>query len=230
MISTKHKAIFIHIPKVAGQSIETLFLEDLGLNWDTRQELLLRKKKRDEPGPHRLAHLKAKDYVGLGYLEVSKYEEYFSFSFVRNPYSRVISLYNYLGYSKIISFSAFIKNVLSEKVREDHFFFRPQYDYLYSDDGKLLVDFVGKLERIAEDFKYVLEKVGIKGKNLPHINKPEKGVKRGIASLLTTPSLLKDLQLKRLFSQKKVSELSEDQKEDIYHIYTKDFENFGYEK
>jgi len=230
MISTKHKTIFVHIPKVAGQSIETLFLEDLGLNWDTRQALLLRKKKSDEPGPHRLAHLKAKDYVGLGYLEASKYEEYFSFSFVRNPYSRVMSLYNYLGYSRIISFSAFINSVLSKKVREDHFFFRPQYDYLYCDNGKLWVDFVGKLEHISEDIEYVMEKVGLEGKNLPHINKSEKGLKRGITSLITTPSLLKDIQLKRLFSQKKVSELSEDQKEGIYLIYKKDFEHFGYEK
>jgi Sulfotransferase family len=230
MISTKHRTIFVHIPKAAGQSIETLFLEDLGLNWDTRQELLLRKKKSDEPGPHRLAHLKAKDYVGLGYLEAPKYEEFFSFSFVRNPYSRVISLYNYLGYAKIISISAFIKNVLSKKVKEDHFFFRPQYDYLYSDEGKLLVDFVGKLENISEDIEYVLKKSGIENKNLPHINKSEKNLKRGITSLINKPSLLKHLQLKRLFSQQKVSELSEDQKDGIYHIYTKDFEYFGYEK
>ncbi|RLD30825.1 MAG: hypothetical protein DRI70_00010 [Bacteroidetes bacterium] len=230
MISTKHKTIFVHIPKVAGQSIETLFLEDLGLNWDTRQELLLRKKKSHESGPHRLAHLKAKDYVGLGYLEASKYEEYFSFSFVRNPYSRVISLYNYLGYSKIISISSFIKNELSKKVREDHFFFRPQYDYLYNDGGKLMVDFVGKLEHISEDIEYVLEKSGLEDRKLPHINKSEKGLKRGISSLITTPSLLKDLQLTRLFSKKKISELNKDQKDSIYRIYTKDFEYFGYEK
>jgi sulfotransferase famil protein len=230
MISTKHRTIFVHIPKVAGQSIETLFLEDLGLNWDNRQELLLRKKKSSEPGPHRLAHLKAKDYVGLGYLEASKYEEFFSFSFVRNPYSRVISFYNYLGYAKIISISTFIKTILSTKVKEDHFFFRAQYDYLYSEEGRLLVDFVGKLENISEDIEYVLEKVGLEGKNLPYINKSDKGLKRGITSLISEPSLLKHLQLKRMFSHQKVSVLSEDQKDGIYRIYTKDFEYFGYEK
>jgi len=230
MISTEHRTIFVHIPKVAGQSIETLFLEDLGLNWDSRQELLLRRKKSGEPGPHRLAHLKAKDYVGLGYLEASKYEEYFTFSFVRNPYSRVISLYNYLGYGKIISISAFINTVLSKKVKEDHFFFRAQYDYLYNDEGRLLVDFVGKLENISEDIEYALNKAGLEGKNLPHINKSDKGLKRGITSLISKPSLLKHFQLKRLFSQQKASELSEEQKDSIYRIYTKDFEYFGYEK
>jgi hypothetical protein len=115
-------------------------------------------------------------------------------------------------------------------VREDHFFFRPQYDYLYNDDGKLMVDFVGKLEHISEDIEYVLEKSGLEHRKLPHINKSEKGLKRGISSLITTPSLLKDLQLTRLFSKKKISELNKDQKDGIYRIYTKDFEYFGYEK
>lgn len=230
MISTKHKTIFVHIPKVAGQSIETIFLDDLGLTWASRHELLLRKKKGSEPGPHRLAHLKAKEYVGLGYMKAARFEEFFSFSFVRNPYARSISLYNYLGYSRIISFSAFIKNVLTKKIREDHFFFRPQYDYLYSDDGKLLVDFVGKLEHISEDIELVLEKSGLQGKRLQHINKSDKGLKRGITSLITTPLLLKNLRLKHLFSQNKISELSEEQKDGIYRIYTKDFEYLGYEK
>jgi Sulfotransferase family len=166
----------------------------------------------------------------LGYLEASKYEEFFSFSFVRNPYSRVISFYNYLGYAKIISISTFIKTILSTKVKEDHFFFRAQYDYLYSEEGRLLVDFVGKLENISEDIEYVLEKVGLEGKNLPYINKSDKGLKRGITSLISEPSLLKHLQLKRMFSHQKVSVLSEDQKDGIYRIYTKDFEYFGYEK
>ena len=59
MISIKHKTIFIHIPKCAGQSIEYLFLKDLGINWDQRINLLLRSKKFNERGPERLAHLYA---------------------------------------------------------------------------------------------------------------------------------------------------------------------------
>ena len=43
MLSHQHKTIFIHVPKTAGQSIETLFLDDLGLKWDQRGSLLLRR-------------------------------------------------------------------------------------------------------------------------------------------------------------------------------------------
>ena len=230
MISNKHKTIFIHIPKVAGQSIESIFLEDLGLSWETRDALLLRKKTRNENAPERLAHLTAKEYVELGYVKKATYQDYFTFSFVRNPYTRAISLYNYLGYANIISFSVFVKKVLSEKVKQDHFFFKPQYDYIYGCEGKPLVDFVGKLENITEDIEYVFEKAGLKGKKLPHVNKSEKGIKRGLGSLLKNRSLFKDLQIKNVFLHKKLKKLNLTQKEEIYKLYTKDFEFFNYEK
>lgn len=230
MISTKHKTIFVHIPKVAGQSIETLFLEDLGLDWERRGELLMRKKKSHEPGPHRLAHLRAKDYVSLGYTDAQTFESFFTFSFVRNPYARVLSLYHYLGYSRIISVEKFIEKVLAKKVKEDHFFYQAQYDYLYSDDGKLLVDYVGKLEQISEDIEHVLAKSGLQGKKMPHVNKSEKGLKRGLASLITNPSLLINLKLDKVFSKKKVKELTLTEKAAIYQLYSKDFEHFAYEK
>ncbi len=230
MISPKHKSIFIHIPKVAGQSIETLFLEDLGLPWEARKELLLRKKGKHEPGPDRLAHLRAKDYVALGYVNTTDFQHYFKFSFVRNPYDRVLSYYHYLGYSRIISVAAFVKKVLSKKVAADHFFFQSQYDYLYDDAGTLLVDFVGKLEHISKDIQYVLERTGLKNKVLPHVNKSEKGLKRGLAALLRTPSLWKYFQVSRLFSAEKTKVLTEAEKEGIYQLYSKDFECFDYER
>lgn len=230
MISTQHKTIFVHIPKVAGQSIETLFLEDLGLGWEQRGQLLMRKKKSHEQGPHRLAHLRAKDYVALGYTDAQTYNSFFKFSFVRNPYARVLSLYHYLGYSRIISVEKFIEKVLRKMVKEDHFFYQAQYNYLYSDDGKLLVDYVGKLEQISEDIQPVFEKSGLLEKKLPHVNKSEKGLKRGLTSLITNPSLLAHLKLGKVFTKKKVKELTHLEKEAIYQLYSKDFEHFAYEK
>ena len=51
MISHKHKTVFVHIPKVAGQSVEQMYLADLGLNWSERAVLLLRPKLNTEKGP-----------------------------------------------------------------------------------------------------------------------------------------------------------------------------------
>lgn len=230
MISPKHKTIFVHVPKVAGQSIETVFLEDVGLDWSTRGELLLRVKRSDEKGPHRLAHLMARDYVALGYTNAETFDAYFTFTFVRHPYARALSLYHYLGYSRIISVRSFIDKVLAKKVASGHFFFIPQHDYAYDEKGKLLVDFVGKLERIDEDIKTVFRHCGLEGARLPHVNKSEKGLKRGLAALLKRPSLIGHLKFDKLFRNKKVKKLSSGDKERIQQLYPRDFECFDYEK
>ncbi|MCW5519953.1 sulfotransferase family 2 domain-containing protein [Aureitalea sp. L0-47] len=229
MISPKHHTIFVHIPKVAGQSIETIFLKDLGLNWKSREELLLRKKRTGEKGPHRLAHLKAKEYVSFGYTDQETYDAYFTFSFVRNPYNRLLSVYNYLGYFKIISFSAFMNKVVKSRLEESDFFYATQYDYLF-DGEKLLVDYVGKLENLAEDMKFVLSKTGLESHEIPHVNKSEKGLKRGMAALLKSTKLWSSFSLTRLFSGKKKKSLTEAEKELVYSFYPKDFEKFGYER
>lgn len=229
MISEKHHTIFVHIPKVAGQSIETIFLKDLGLNWQSRGELLLRKKKAGEKGPNRLAHLRAAEYTQFGYTDKKTFDDYFTFSFVRNPYKRLLSAYNYLGYSKIISFVTFMKHVVSGKLEDGHFFFISQYDYLYSGE-QLLVDYVGKLENLKADMQFVLEKTGLSGHEIPHVNKSEKGLKRGIAALLKSPKLWTKFTPGRIFSAKKKKELTPEEKELVYMMYPKDFEKFQYER
>ena len=95
MISHIHKVIFVHIPKCAGQSVERMFLKDLGLCWDNRASLLLRPKLVSELGPERLAHLFAIEYEKFGFIESSKFQQYFKFAFVRDPIDRILSELNY---------------------------------------------------------------------------------------------------------------------------------------
>jgi hypothetical protein len=207
-----------------------MFLNDLGLNWNNRNELLLRKKKILESGPFRLAHLKSKEYTGYGYIDQETYDSYFKFSFVRNPYRRAFSMYTYLGYSRIISFSSFTKKVLPKKILNNHFFFQPQYDYLYNDKGRLLVDFVGKLENIKEDIKIVLERAAIKNNKLPHVNKSHGGLKRGINKLILNPLLISSLDLNNEEFCVYEKALTDEAKESLHRVYLKDFEFLNYAK
>ena len=112
MLCHKHKCIFVHIPKTAGQSIEKVFLESLQFDESRRPELLLRPNNDPNKGPPRLAHLKAQDYFEYEYITKETFYKYFKFSFVRNPWDRAVSHYLYMVPERNISFEKFLNVTL----------------------------------------------------------------------------------------------------------------------
>jgi len=229
MISKAHKTIFVHIPKVAGQSIETMFLNDLNLKWSDRSELLLRKRLSNEKGPFRLAHLKAHEYVELNYIESNVFNDYFKFSFVRNPYSRAYSYYKYLGYSKICSFNYFLKFVLEKKIKQQHFFFISQTDYLFDSENNLLIDFVGKFEALNEDIKVVIKKSNLKTQTLPYVNKSKSEIKRSVSKVLKNPIILANLKTNNTIFKDYREAYDHKGIKLIQTLYKEDLDNFEYE-
>src|SRR5437773_6090922 len=116
MFSDLFNTIFVHIPKTGGRSVEDVFLHMHGLNWRTRDPLLLRKRGQSEKGPRRLAHLYAGEYVEFGYLSRSTFASCFKFSTVRNPYDRLLSLYRYRTKSRPMPYRDFVELA----TRSDH--------------------------------------------------------------------------------------------------------------
>jgi hypothetical protein len=172
MISHRHKCVFVHVPKTAGQSIEHVFLGALKLTWETRAGLLIRRNDNPEMGPPRLAHLRAVDYVRCGHITSDEFQTYYKFSFVRNPWDRMISLYKHLGFSRRVEFKTFLVKELRKRVYERKFWFvRPQADFIFDDNGDLVVNFVGRFERLDEDFGYVCKRIDLPEGRLPHINR-----------------------------------------------------------
>lgn len=171
MISRTHNCVFIHIPKNAGQSVEHVFLNDLGLTWETRGELLLRKKTADEQGPDRLAHLTASEYVSYGYMTQEDFDASYRFAIVRNPWSRFVSLYRYLGLFQKGDFASFIRYAAKTPEWDRRFWMvRDQADYVCHESGERIVDYVGRFESIQEDFKVVADHLGLPSGSLPHVN------------------------------------------------------------
>lgn len=149
MISHTLETIYVHIPRTAGQSIERAYLDKHGLDWNTRQTLLLRKKKDDEKGPPYLAHLTAKQYTDFDYIDEDKYNDYYKFTTVRNPYDRMISFMRWYDYHDLQHF-LFDK---FEQVWADEFYFvQPQMNYIYYEQ-ELLVDDVFKFENLDSRIK-----------------------------------------------------------------------------
>ncbi|WDE00533.1 sulfotransferase family 2 domain-containing protein [Thalassomonas actiniarum] len=194
MISTFDQCLFVHIPKVAGQSIESAFLARAGLSWQQREAFLLRPNKDPALGPPRLAHLTALEYLELGYLEPEVFTRLFKFSFVRNPWDRLVSEYTYRQYK--MSFKDFLFRGFPTVKDDDYALSQdlyrhvlPQHYFLYDQEGKLLVDFVGKFENLQQDFARVSEIITGQVLPLPHKNETPASGARAVLS--------------RLFKQKK---------------------------
>ena len=168
MISIKHKIIFIHIPKCAGQSIENIFLGDLGLNWQQRHPLLLRPRKAKEKGPERLAHLYAEEYFKFGYIPKEKYDKFFKFTIIRNPVDRILSEINYQRIpkknSKNINGIESVEEYISKVIKLNKFsdlqrHISPQVKFLHdSETNKLLVDKIILFDELNHEVPKILQK------------------------------------------------------------------------
>jgi len=106
-------------------------------------------------------------------LFASKLDDIFKFTFVRNPWDRVLSAFFFLQNTKgfikpMWTFKDYIKQVLAKKGPSVNYHFRPQsLSFLYN--GKLFDIFIGRFERLAKDWKYIADRLRLPPR-LPHIN------------------------------------------------------------
>ncbi|HKL22798.1 MAG TPA: sulfotransferase family 2 domain-containing protein [Tichowtungia sp.] len=181
MLSHPHKTLFVHIPKCGGQSVETAFLNDLGLDWGTRSPLLLRRNGNPRLGPPRLAHLKANEYVKYHYASSEMFDSYYKFAVLRDPIDRMVSTFNYMGLKsedgELLQWDAFLYQWLPRKIQSSNFFVAPQREYICDTDGSVLVDDVFWLENLSDAFETIKRRSNLES-DLPHVNSSEKRMKR----------------------------------------------------
>jgi hypothetical protein len=152
MISHTHRFIFVHTKKTAGLSIETA-LADLCEGVDSRNRHLTAAEIRDAAG------------TGV-------FDRYFKFSVVRNSWDRLVSLYHQkVQNSRMVdagvSFRAWL---LEHHVQRGSFRDRiTQVDNL-SDNGRLLIDFAARFERLHDDWRRLCERIGVV-RTLPHVRR-----------------------------------------------------------
>lgn len=225
MICREYNCLFVHIPKTGGQSVEQFFMDLLKLDWDQdRGKLLLQANPDRTRGTEKLAHLSADEYVACGYLSREDFSSLFKFSFVRNPWDRLLSEYRYRNYFQHRSFRDFVLNKLPEPGWNDQYrHVMPQYDMLHDRQGNLMVDFVGRFEDLQRDFDQVCQQLGIADSLLPHRNRSDKksrDLKRKIRNILFMNG---ENQL-----QSAAGFYDDETREAVAHYYRNDIQTFGY--
>lgn len=145
--------LHIHIPKTGGTSVWTALMAD--------QE--------------RTQHETADDF------SVAEWEHSLVFSFVRNPYDRILSSYAFHVRSdydgvllrnhpdlKELGFREYLARFVKPEDRSELFF--SQVRYLTHSRSSKWPDFVGRFEHMAEDFQRLAELLGTQAR-LPHLKR-----------------------------------------------------------
>lgn len=172
IISHKHKFIFFAVPKTGTHSVRQALREHMGAE-DLEQVRLFVEKKfsfpelKDTPTGH-LSVKQIRPAVGE-----EMFNQYFKFSFVRNPFDRFVSYCSFMTRGTD-AFSArpkeFMKHVLTVLKPEKHLLYMPQSDFLVDHEGKLAMDFVGRTESMQDSYNEICKRVGIPSAQLGVIN------------------------------------------------------------
>ena len=108
----------------------------------------------------------------INFIGKDRFEKYFSFAIIRNPWDWQVSLYKYMlktpahHQHHIINKFKDFEEYIHWRCEEDVHF---QKDFIYSDSGELLVNYIGRFEHIDEEFKNICNIIGISA-TLPKIN------------------------------------------------------------
>jgi len=159
IISDTKKFVFIHIPKTAGMSVRHVLgaYATVGV-WAHPFSIQQRNKELQK-------HVFARTAIKY----VNKWNEYFTFAFVRNPWDWVVSIYFYIKrdrrdprHKKIqsMNFNTFVIWMLKWDTYE--FPIRGgQKNYIIDTVGNIIVNKIGRVEEFNKDFEEICKIINV---------------------------------------------------------------------
>jgi hypothetical protein len=160
----ERQAIFVHIPKCAGVSVATGLFGGFVGHWTLAYYRMV--------------------------FDPADFKRYFKFSFVRNPYDRLVSAYHYMleptrrpddrawadcHLRAYADFDDFVRRGLRTWSVQAFLLFNPQMDYLRLPWRRgSQVDLVGRVESLDQDYGLVARRLGLP----PALSKLNVGVRR----------------------------------------------------
>lgn len=211
ILSEKFKFYFIHIPRTGGTSVE-IALNDIHHTDTTTFQFVNHLTKEKHPQVLTTTYLKYR-HVNQNFVKSIlnnlqyDYKNWYEFTFVRNPYDRVLSLYEFYATriwqnqspKKFLSLDDFLTQL--ENLQNLGNFYKPQTYWI---DSPLTAKVhLHRFENIQQEWQDICKTLSLDYKPLPHKNKSE---------------------------NRESVHLTDKQKETIYEYYKVDFLNLGYDK
>lgn len=172
IISNLHRFIFVAVPKTGTHSVRQALRPHMGPG-DLEQVRLFVEKQFPIPELARLRH----GHLSLAqlrpFLQGEVFDSFFKFGFVRNPFDRFVS-YCAFATRNQGSFDRDPKGVMRHFLFTApplrHILFQPQHKFFADEDGKLLTDYVGRVEQMQLCYDEICGRIGIESTMLSRSN------------------------------------------------------------
>ncbi len=173
LLSFEKQFLFVHVPRAAGTSVrDTLAPYIAGSQQYLINRLLDGVGLRvNHVGPFPKQRFRVHDTARIAkfWLPCEAYDRLFKFAFVRNPWDRMVSMYSYIRMrtdhrrhrevTQLKGFEDYLKYEFRRRVTS-------QLEMISDRRGKIIVDYVGRFERLETDFADVCQHIGIESQFL----------------------------------------------------------------
>ncbi len=185
LISYSRNFLFVHIAKTGGTSLRAALRR---YRWGGRYSLPLWLASQVDQWtrPRHKLGLKfprhAKAIAAKEMLPEEVYRSLFKFVVVRNPWDLQVSSYHHILREKpevlkgVQNFQDFLRLKFDQERAYDFMLdvsAELQHEYFVDLQGRVIVDFIARYERLQEDFQKICRRIGLPEMELPHLRRAD---------------------------------------------------------
>jgi hypothetical protein len=204
IVSFRHKFVFAAIPKTGTHAVRQALRAHLGPEDIEQVGLFVRKSfPIAELAQIKHGHISLEQL--RPHLPDGQFDSFFKFAFVRNPFDRFVSYCAFMTRfeGQFLAQPHRVMNHFLSNPPKGHVLFWPQSTFVCDAQGKLLTDYVGRVEEMQRSYDEICTHIGIASTQLEKVNASARATYQGY--------------------------YTSDLREGVARLYARDLELFGYE-